>query len=135
MQYADIQQATVPATVSPKSGARITLLLNLKREMGVWKISDLAVTEDQKESGVGKKVGVREDGEKGPSGAAKYDANENDRLVCHLAWLKVGIRGLSGDGTAGQESAQEHIKASTSTAAKAWHLATSAGSNAYPLIL
>jgi len=55
MQYADIQQATVPATVSPKSGGKIILLLNLKMEMGVWKISDLAVGEEQKEKGVGKK--------------------------------------------------------------------------------
>jgi len=55
MQYADIQQATVPATVSPKSGGKIILLLNLKMEMGVWKISDLAVREEQKEKGVGKK--------------------------------------------------------------------------------
>jgi hypothetical protein len=55
MQYADIQQATVPASVSPKSGGKIMLLLNLKREMGVWKISDLAVTSEQKDNGVGKK--------------------------------------------------------------------------------
>jgi len=55
MQYADIQQATVPATITPKSGEKIILLLNLKREMGVWKVRDLAVTEEQKEKGVGKK--------------------------------------------------------------------------------
>jgi len=55
MQYADIQQATVPATITPKLGEKIILLLNLKREMGVWKISDLAVTEEQKEKDFGKK--------------------------------------------------------------------------------
>ena len=52
MQYADIGQATVPATVTPKSGGKIFLLLRLKRETEVWKLSDLAVTEEPKENEV-----------------------------------------------------------------------------------
>ena len=54
-QPRDIQQATVPATITPKSGGEIILLLNLKREMGVWKLSDLGITKEQKEKGLGKK--------------------------------------------------------------------------------
>lgn len=46
MKYADIGQATVPATVFPKAGGKISLLLKLKNEMEVWKLSDLVVTDE-----------------------------------------------------------------------------------------
>jgi len=36
----------VPATVTLKSGGKISLLLNLKREMELWKMSDLVVTDE-----------------------------------------------------------------------------------------
>jgi len=39
----DSDQATIEASVTPRSGEKITLNLKLKKELGAWKVNDLAI--------------------------------------------------------------------------------------------
>ena len=52
---ADIQQATVQATITTKSRGKIIVHLKLTLKMKMWMISDLAVLVEKKENDVGKK--------------------------------------------------------------------------------
>ena len=64
-QSFNLSQASVQATITPRSGEKIILNLKLTKEMGTWKVSDLSVSEEKKDKGDGpKKQTPRKDGGK-----------------------------------------------------------------------
>jgi len=49
IQTQNIDPDQLQATITPKSGRKIILNLRLKKELGIWKVNDLAVVEEEKE--------------------------------------------------------------------------------------